>query len=1251
MPRDISPATSLDNLKKEAKRWLKELRAGYEAARARLLAAWREAPAEPNLRDMQYALAREFGLEGWNALRAAVAAKPAPLAERFLEYACPDHHVRGRNAHRIATHAAMRLLDQHPEVARHDIYTAVACGELEHIRKILRKRPELAKARNAARGRDRSGGGGSMDFLENFGTKAWDPLLFLSFTRLAHPPTNDNAVAIARLLLDHGADPNAFFMAGNSSYTPLTGVVGEGEEDRPAHPRRDELARLLLEHGADLYDGQVNYNIHFHGKVLWFLELIYEFALKRGRKADWDDPEWQMLNAGNYGSGARWYLSTAIANNDLRLAEWCLQHGATPNAAPAVDKRFAQTSLYEQAVREGKPEMAELLARYAAVRVAVEFGPEDAFVDACLRLDRAAVERMLAEHPEYLQSTKAIFAAARADRADVTEFLLDLGTPIEVEDEKKQRPLHVAAASSALRVAELLIARGAEIDPYELQWSNTPIDFAVYVDDERMIQLLLPHTRDVWNLAFLGAVDRLREVLREEPRRAKITWQQTPLFWLPEDEDKTIAIAQLFLEHGADANFRSKKDGSTAAEVARKRGMLRLAALLESYAPPSEGAEAERRRQLLADYEETSRALVEAYRSGDEEALARVGRHVNRLVPADELRKLVQHKIARLRETPDAPLAEPEAQLIVAQLGGFDDWNAFLVSIGEAGESPTLPLSHYEQLAADIASVYANDDAAALARITAHYKFAATAEDVRSGVWRRVYAVRQRSGQGKERYLELDEARELVAREAGFPSWPAFTAAIVSGAPSPVPPFVIDEKNNVVRPMRNLAISDWEQIIGVMKERRMTTLEAHGHMTDEVIARIAELDFVTRLDLSGSRQLSDDGLLLLARMPQLEVLELNEYPGGKLTDRGLAVLRHLPRLRKFEMTWQRGISDTGVENLKYCEQLESVGLMGSPTGDGAICALIGKPKLRRFHSGRLVTDDGLALLHEFPLFKTPHEASDDEQVSLLLDGPFTDAAFAGLQDLDGVMELNLFWHKPNLTSDGLRGLAHWRNLRSLGCDGELCDDVAMRHIAAIPSLRALQAQGTIATDDGFVALSTSRTLERLWTRETPNLTGRGFTALSAMPALHTLGVSCKQVDDAALSLLPEFRALRKLTPIDVQDAGFRHVGRCTQLEDLSCMYCRETTDAATEHITGLRIKHYYAGKTLITDRSCESLAHIESLESVELWETVGVSDEGLKSLALLPNLREVSFAGLPKVTLAGTKVFPARVRVDYSPGS
>ena len=73
-----------------------------------------------------------------------------------------------------------------------------------------------------------------------------------------------------------------------------------------------------------------------------------------------------------------------------------------------------------------------------------------------------------------------------------------------------------------------------------------------------------------------------------------------------------------------------------------------------------------------------------------------------------------------------------------------------------------------------------------------------------------------------------------------------------------------------------------------------------------------------------------------------------------------------------------------------------------------------------------------------------------------------------------------------------------------------------------------------------------------------------------MPVLRGLAVSCKNVDDQALSTLPRFPALRELMPMDVPDTGFRHVGRCEELGWLWCMYCRDTTDAATTTSRGCR---------------------------------------------------------------------------------
>src|SRR5215510_11744642 len=387
-------------------------------------------------------------------------------------------------------------------------------------------------------------------------------------------------------------------------------------------------------------------------------------------------------------------------------------------------------------------------------------------------------------------------------------------------------------------------------------------------------------------------------------------------------------------------------------------------------------------------------------------------------------------------------------------------------------------------------------------------------------------------------------------------------------------------------------------------------------------------------------------------MSQLRELTLD----GEITDRDLEVLAQLRELRVFKMFWQSNVSDKGIANLKFCDQLEEVDLLGCNTGDGAIAALAGKPNLRRLKTGRNVSDDGLALLQQFPSFKTlPAEEPEfglmsfsAEPTNLLIDGPFTRKGLESLRGLDGLFGLSFFRHTSRLRSDDLQCLDGLSNLVFLGCPGQLCDDDAMCHIVALPKLRMLMGQGTVATDEGFEIFARSQTIEYLWGRECPNLTGRGFVALSRMPELKGLAVSCKFVDDAALAKLTDFPSLKELMPMDVSDDGFRHIGRCHQLESVILMYCRDTTDVATSHLVGMpNLKKYHAGYTLITDESLEMLSRIKSLEEISFEGCKFITDAGIPFLTTLPRLREISVGGCPKVTGSGMTGFASSVRVNY----
>jgi len=623
--------------------------------------------------------------------------------------------------------------------------------------------------------------------------------------------------------------------------------------------------------------------------------------------------------------------------------------------------------------------------------------------------------------------------------------------------------------------------------------------------------------------------------------------------------------------------------------------------------------------------------------------------------------------LERFRNTNPKSAAKPaytlaDAQFVIARESGFATWAALKKEIGV---EPPPRADRYEQLAEALVAAYGGSEEA-LQTLHEVYGGAFTrsstpfnAEALRAHVHQRLTPIVEMPE--ATAHLSLEHARLFLARLQGFETWDKLLDDVSVGtktAPRKAKPvcYRIDWKEHAIEIGPIVSPKDWDEIAAAIEQHRIPRIEANGTVTDAALRRLSKLECVTALNLDGCLKLTDAGLAHLARMPQLRKLDLSGWKGS-LTDQGLAVLAQLTELRHLEVCWQQHVSDAGLTHLSACTKLERVNVMGTPAGDGTLRALGGITGLKHLQTGRGVTDAGFAALHDVPRFKAWHGgeieyslmSSNAAPTFLLLDGPFTNAGLQQLRGLDGLFGLSFFWHCPEFTSEGLAVLRTLPRLGFLGCQDAHCDDEAMRQMAAIPELRMLMGQGAVATDAGYRALSRSQTLEYMWGRECTGLRNDGFAALSAMPALRGFALSLAQVDDAALSTLPRFPALRELVPMDVTDDSFRHIGACEHLEHLWCMYCRETGDAATEHLSDLKkLKSYYAGHTRITDRSLELLSRIDSLEKLEFWHCLSLTNAGAAKLAALPNLRELTIDGSPGVTRDVVDLFPAHVRVKYS---
>jgi hypothetical protein len=634
-------------------------------------------------------------------------------------------------------------------------------------------------------------------------------------------------------------------------------------------------------------------------------------------------------------------------------------------------------------------------------------------------------------------------------------------------------------------------------------------------------------------------------------------------------------------------------------------------------------------RRTVESLKKEAKRWLGALRAGDADAHARLAR-LFPAAPATPTLRDVQHALAREH--------------------GFTGWTRLKDAVEQraAADQGVSVLALYETKAAVLLEAYRTGTPEAMERHYNHTWHRRPWHAMRTYV--QLDLGKRPAHPDDNVEITLDDARHLVAVEHGFGNWrelEAFAKSVRPGRRITAKPLRLVTRHGPDDWSPIAASRVWEEILELLVRHPMAGLSGEGQMTDDLLEALSHHRQAPRaLGLSGCVQITDAGVRHLAWMPWLQHLDL---AGTSITDAGLEVLAHLPELRSVYLAGTR-VTAAGITVLRHCENLEHVNLGASTeVGDAAARALAGK---RNLHHLRIaLTDAGMPLLHELPVFKSwqggeaelgllGHPALPNH---LCLRGTFTNAGMRHLRGLDGLFGLDIDDSDLRITAPALESLIALARLAVLSVDAK---DDWMPYIAHMPHLRALAAQDTTAGDEGFLALSKSQSLEYLWGRRCHNLRNWGFMALAALPALRGLSVSCLNVDDKAISILPSFPALKQLMPMDIPDAGYRHVARCDQLESLILMYCRDTTDAATEHITRLRhLSYYFNSYTMITDRTPELLSTMESLERVTFDSCHGLTNAGIARLARLPKLRALRVSGRA-VTCEIRTAFPPGVEVS-----
>jgi ketosteroid isomerase-like protein len=494
-PRGLPGNANLEQLKKGAKSFQRAVRAG-DAGAAEFVREFhprlRDAqPGSPELNgftrtDAQLVIARQFGFSSWPKLKAHLelvaryARSPheqpvgGPLADEravideFLRLACLNYGDDDPDRFRRAA----SLLEEYEWLARASVHMIAATGDVDAARDLLDGDPSQASLIG--------------------GPYGWEPLLYLTYARVPLGPGR-SAVGVARLLLEHGADPNAGYLWEGliPPFTALTGALGGGGTI-PKHPEELALARVLLEAGADANDGQALYNQGWgpHPGDDW-LELLFEFGLGTG-----DGGPWRRLLGERQDSPRKMVEDLLIAAAGHGLSDrvrGLLARGVDPEGREIKHPIYRGRSPVQEAALNGHMDIVSLLVGAGA---SWEHDEVDELIATAMAGDRAGVERLLAPDPGLRERAMErrpdqLVRAAEQNSYEAVALLIELG--FDVNARSRTAPLHEAAMRGNLPIIRLLLDHGADPSIHDTGYDATPAGWAEHHGHREAQQLLETH--------------------------------------------------------------------------------------------------------------------------------------------------------------------------------------------------------------------------------------------------------------------------------------------------------------------------------------------------------------------------------------------------------------------------------------------------------------------------------------------------------------------------------------------------------------------------------------------------------------------------------------------------------------------------------------------------------------------------------------------------------------------------------------
>lgn len=471
--------------------------------------------------------------------------------------------------------------------------------------------------------------------------------------------------------------------------------------------------------------------------------------------------------------------------------------------------------------------------------------------------------------------------------------------------------------------------------------------------------------------------------------------------------------------------------------------------------------------------------------------------------------------------------------------------------------------------------------------------------------------------------------RDRVALDKPVPAAPP--AAVAATEPAATPPPGAPMKND--EPVKIATSSPWREVAtwALSMDAELVQIRTlDGGMRD--VRSAADLPAgkfeVLRLKFEKrAKELTDDGFTRIALAKDLRSLEIPwQEKGVPITS--LKPLRGLKKLEALTLTGLQNLDGAEFASLAECTALQTLIVGNTGLNDASISALRPLTQLTHFSStgSKGLTDAGLRALLQFRNLKSLHfgygHGFGDAGITALAELPNLEAltlfrlgspgnAFTG-GTLGGLRKLTMLSIEGPLAPDGLRAigqLAALQELTLINCG--LNDDAVFTSFATLSKLTVLYLAGANVTGEGLVSLGAARGMKSLSVEGASRVTAAGLAAIAkTFPALEGLSLeaginseACAAADLSALSALTNLKGLS----ISLRDMDDAWIAECAKLGALE----------------GLKLGRGLTGNTKMTNAGLKSLAALKRLQSLELYNAPGITDDAVPALKQIKSLRRL----------------------------